>query len=228
VKLSKGFSLIEIMVAMVLLSMVVLVSTQAYSIFSDKWDGRLGHFNQTLSEAKSLVLVQRAIDGIVPYVVFNEQSQPRLYFEGNRNGFVAVTNTPVFTVGQAAVIRLEAKQLSDFGFELTYQEWSMEDSLLLKTDQELDFGRNIKLFDNQSDILFRYYGWPSAKDKSNAGDIFSKPVTPEWFSDYNSLERGLQPNKISISLSGDNGDREFIYNLSSLESYQLSRYGDGE
>lgn len=221
-----GFSLIEILVAMVLLSMVVLVSSQAYSIFASKWDGRLGRFNQTLSEAKSLTLVQRAVDGIIPYVAFNAKDKPKLYFEGNRNGFVAVSNSPVFAPESAAVIRLQAEQLSDFTFMLTYQEWPMV-SPLLKTDQPLAFGRKITLFTHQENILFRYFGWESAKAKNqNTGDIFAPPAQKEWFNEYNSLERELQPHKIAIMLSSERGEREFIYRLNEYESYQLSRYGD--
>ena len=89
------------------------------------------------------------------------------------------------------------------------------------------FGRKITLFSQQSDILFRYFGWESLQAKSKtADDIFSQPIQAQWFNDYNSLERGLQPNKIAILLTGQSDKREFIYPLSESESYQLSRYGE--
>ena len=57
-KYDKGFTLVEMLVSMVLLSMVLLIASSAYSMFSERWNGRLGHFNQSVAQAKNLILVQ--------------------------------------------------------------------------------------------------------------------------------------------------------------------------
>jgi len=227
VKTSQGFTLVEMLVSMVLLSMVLLIASGAYSMFSDRWSGRLGHFNKTVVQAKQLILVQEALKSIVSYVVTNDKEQAKFYFEGNRNGFVAVTLRSVFSPKSAAVMRLQVTQNDDFTYNLSYQESAMTEQLLTKAKQSLNFSNPIILFDNLTEINFQYFGWPSTQDKNWTIDsIIPKPEPPTWFNEYNSLALNLQPDQIKIAFTTEQGNYSLQAKLTSSVPGVLTSYTD--
>lgn len=204
---SKGFTLVEMLVSMVLLSMVLLIASGAYSLFSDRWNGRLGHFNKSVIQAKQLILIQEALNSITSYVVNNDKEQAKIYFEGNNNGFVAVTLRSLFSPETAAVMRIQIAQNPNFTYRLTYQESPMTSQLLTSTTQVLNFSPPIVLFDQLTRVNFQYYGWPSSKSKNWTIDsAVAKPKPASWSNQYNSLVTNLQPDEIRIELSNAGGD----------------------
>lgn len=203
----KGFTLVEMLVSMILLSMVILIGSGAYSQFSERWDGRLGYFNQVSTQAKNLILVQEILDSIVPYVVTDNDNQARIYFEGNRNGFVAVSLRSLFNPEMSAVIKLSVLQQDDFTFTLIYQESVMDQQLLTNAQQEVNFGQEIILFNDLKEINFSYYGWPSIADKTWSIDSITDTQKPmRWSDNYNSLDSSLQPEEMKITFSSEQGD----------------------
>lgn len=224
---NKGFTLVEMLVSMVLLSMVLLIASSAYSSFSSRWDGRLGHFNRTAMQAKQLILVQEALNSIVAYAVTNESAQAKLYFEGNRNGFVAVTLRSIFTPENAAVIRMQLLQNPDFSYRLIYQESSMLEQLLTKANQPLNFSKPIVLFDNLSKVDFQYFGWSSRESKYWTIDsATAQPEPPAWYNEYNSLVKNLQPEQVKITFSNEQGDFALQAKLNSTTPGLLTSYAD--
>jgi prepilin-type N-terminal cleavage/methylation domain-containing protein len=225
VKHDKGFTLVEMLVSMVLLSMVLLIASSAYSMFSERWNGRLGHFNQSVKYAKQLILVQESLEGIISYVVTNDQAQSRMYFEGNRNGFVAVTLRSLFTPEVSAIMRLQIIQKDDFTFSLIYQEATMAKQLLIKVQQPLIFSEPIVLFDNLSQVNFQYFGWPSLASKywQEDSSIGIRPAKA-WFEEYNSLDISLQPEQVKITFTTEQGDFILQTKLSDSNPNTLFNY----
>jgi len=206
VKRNQGFTLIEMLISMVLLSMVLLIATSAYSMFSEKWNGRLGYFNRSATDAKHLILVQEVLKSIKPYVVTDDKDEAKLYFEGNRNGFVAVSLRSLFQPNKPAVIRLQVIQNDDFSFALVYQESVMTHQLLTKVTQPLDFTAAIVLFDKLKDVDFTYFGWPTLKAKNWQPDVSFELREPKvWFDEYNSIERRVFPEKVKIVFNSEQG-----------------------
>lgn len=227
VNINKGFTLVEMLVSMVLLSMVLLIASNAYSSFSNRWNGRLGHFNQSVVQAKQLILVQEALKSIVSYVVINDKSQAKLYFEGNRNGFVAVTLRSLFSPETAAVMRLQIIQNTDFTYRLTYQESSMAEQLLIKSKQSLNFSAPIVLFDNLSSAEFQYFGWPSSQSKNWTIDSAAvEPEPPSWFNEYNSLAINLQPEQVKVTFTNKQGDFSLQAKLNDSVPGVINSYTD--
>ncbi|WP_286271765.1 prepilin-type N-terminal cleavage/methylation domain-containing protein [Thalassotalea hakodatensis] len=201
-KRSKGFTLIEMLVSMTLLSMVMLIATNAYSLFSDRWNGRLGYFNQTLTTTKNLLLLQESLQSITGYVVTDNKQGAKYYFEGNRNGFVAVTLRSMFDPEVAAVIRLKFEQNEDFTFRLLYEESPMVQQMLVQVTQQLEFEHSVVLFDRVKNAEFLYFGWSSLENKNWTPDLTSmQPPQKEWLSDYNSLEKLVFPEQVSVTFT---------------------------
>jgi len=226
-KTNQGFTLVEMLVSMVLLSMVLLIASNAYSLFSDRWNGRLGHFNQSVVQAKQLILVQEALKSIVSYVVTNDKEQAKLYFEGNQNGFVAVTLRSLFSPESAAVMRLQVTQNPDFTYTLSYQESAMTEQLLISAKQALNFSEPIVLFDNLIEINFQYFGWLSTQSKYWAIDSLTpQPEPPIWFNEYNSLVTNLQPEQIKVTFKNKQGNFSLQARLTNAVPGVLNSYTD--
>ena len=205
--------------------MVLLIATRAYSLFSERWNGRLGNFNQSMATAKRLILVQEALTSIVSYVVTDENKEAKLYFEGNRNGFVAVTLRSLFNPEVAAIIRFQVIQNPDFTYQLVYQESLMREQLLIYAKQAITFTDPIVLFDDLSAIDFQYFGWPSKESKYWDYENTTNEREPKaWFNEYNSLDIKIQPEKIKVTFSSQEGSYSLLTQLTSSTPNMLYRY----
>ena len=218
-----GFTLIELLVSMALLSMVVLAGSSAFGLFSQRWDGQLGKFDATMRNAKNLMLVQNVLDGLVPYVVYSSEGRPKLYFEGNRNGFVSVSSESLYSYGDLAVVRFSVKQNDDMSFDVLYEEWPMEHDILVSLSQEISFSSPLVLFSSVDDPLFEYYGWADfdVRRKENDGE---QAIPPTWSQNYNAVKAGLSPLRARLVFSSNKGGYQISSVLMSQLPGLLSRY----
>ncbi len=221
-KKPKGFTLIELLLAMTLLSMIVMIGTSGFSLFAERWDGRLGRFNETLREGRNLMLIQDALNSILPYAVYNRDGDAMIYFEGNRNGFVAVSSKSVFSHGSFAVIRFSVKQNADFSYDVVYEEWPMEDDVLISVQQPIKFSAPIELFSSVEKPVFNYYGWPEADRRPDANR--SETSEPIWTENYDGDRALFAPIKLDFTFQNSEGTYRMIANLADGRQGLLSRY----
>ena len=78
----KGFSLLEMLVAITVLSIVIGISTYAYSLFIRQWDGHLGRFDEAQAKYQRLEWLSAALEDTLPYVVRDDEGQLGFYFLG--------------------------------------------------------------------------------------------------------------------------------------------------
>jgi len=102
----RGFSLLEMLVAVVVLSMVIGISTYAYSLFIRQWDGHLGRFDGAQAQYQRLEWLATALQDTLPYVVRDDKGELGFYFLGRDEGLTSVTMSPIFGVGEPALIRV--------------------------------------------------------------------------------------------------------------------------
>ena len=222
-KKSAGFTLIEMLVTLVLLSAIVLVGSSSYSIFSKRWDGQLGKFDRTLQDVRDLMLVESVLDSLIPYVTYDQSETPVLYFEGNRNGFVSVSEKSVFSEKIPAVVRFSVVQNDDLSFDVIYEEWPMEDNVLRSTYQKFNFDRPIKLFESVKSPTFEYFGWKSVVDREGLLDDRNlMPAT--WLPSLNSLEAGLLPERIRLTFYHNDIYSEINTTINTPRSNLLTRF----
>ncbi|QIR15145.1 PilW family protein [Shewanella aestuarii] len=216
-KIDRGFSLVELLVALTIMSLTVLIGSYAYSTFSNKWGQDLGRFNQSFYKAKQNALMPRLMRGIFPYVVENTTGNARIYFEGNSDGFVGVVQNAMFDVSTPAVVRFSVNQDPNFSYSLTYEEWLMYREVFISLEQDFDFTHQFIVLDGYSDIQFEYFGWYSNEVKARE---ISAPIGEKdrgWYRNYNSLEKGLLPEKIKVILS--NGDKKTHWEFALVDQH---------
>ncbi len=206
--LARGFSLVELLVSMVLLSAIVLLTSYSYAQFSSYWDGRLGRFDETFAELRDGWLLESILQNVHPYVVKNSQSTPVYYFEGNINGFIGVSKEAISENGTPAVIRLSLIQNEDLTFDLVYEEAPMKQSALLNLQQNIAFKRPaVTLFSGLREAKFAYFGPERA---TNDETVIPKSV---WSSEYNSAVTLEYPRRVSLNWESDQGGVRWFIEL---------------
>ena len=223
VKPHKGFTLIEMLVTMVLLSSIILIGSSAYSLFSKRWDGQLGKFDQTTQKVRDLMLVHEVLDTMIPYIVSGSDNKPGIFFEGNRNGFVGVSTKSIFDKEYQSVIRLSVVQRSDFTFDVVYEEKPMIADVLRSTQESLQFPETLVLFKGVNAPKFEYFGWSSIEDKFGVEDLVP-PKPPQWLPSYNAMNLPFPPEKVRFVFEAEGAQYELRANLAPGVPGLVSRY----
>jgi prepilin-type N-terminal cleavage/methylation domain-containing protein len=219
-RLETGFSLIELLVSMVLLSAIVLISSYSFSQFTRYWDGRLGNFDARFSQLRNVWLVEDILRNLQPYEVVNDEGLPRFYFEGNINGFVAVSAQSLSEVQTAAVVRLSLIQNDDMTFDLIYEDAPMKFEALTWLRQRPDFRQPVALLTNLKNATFEYFG----PEPRRLDDVDFQP-SDRWFGDYNSARIGSHPKKVRFNWSVDQEPMTWLVDLTQPSRGAGLRYG---
>ncbi|GGA98869.1 PulJ/GspJ family protein [Agarivorans gilvus] len=220
-KNNKGFSLVEMLVAMVLLTGVISVASFAYSQFSRYWEGSVGRFYDEFYEIRQKNIVRDIIGSVIPYVAYNKNEQSRYYFEGHASGFVGISRNSFSFPGQPAVIRVFSEQNTDFTYELIYQESPMYNSYLTSTTEQVDFTYQITIDEGLQSVAFKYYG----VTEEDVGELEQRKL--DWFNDYNALVRMTPPERISITWTDNDIEKGWYFELTKPD-ISLGRFTKGE
>lgn len=216
-KKSKGFTLIELMLATSLLMMIMFTGYYAYSLYSQKWQKRVDVFWQRTNQGIGLDAVNKLFISTVSYVVKNNDNKESIYFEGDQHHVRFISNSPIFSTG-TALVELEVVRVGDKE-RLIYRE----SNLLNKPVYTLDGFEKITqwqkqaiLFKDYSSISWSYYGWTSFADALEQANIAENVVKRELRSSYTEHELTkirILPVSIYISLVKENNQSIFNIDL---------------
>ena len=218
-----GFTLIEMLVTMSILAAVVLAGASSFGFFAQRWDGNLGNFDRSMTNSRNLMLVQEVLDNLIPYMAYDSEGRPSIYFEGNRNGFVAVSGRSLFHQGRLAVVRFSVQQNPDLTFNVLYEEWPMEDDILIDAKTAIPFYPPLILFRSVTTAEFGYFGWSDRLSKAgNGGD--QPPQPPAWFADLNSVASSVAPLKARLKFIIDEKPYQLLSVLAEQPANIIGRY----
>jgi len=153
-KRQSGFTLIELLVATVLMLSMVTIASLGFDWFSQQWTRRLSTIEQSYQNYIQQQQFETAISGIVPYMV-NKGDDFGYYFLGRKEGFTAVSLTPIFEADHPAVIRVFSEQTTN-GYQLVYEEASLKELILISSDQILPFKHRLIVTGGAAQIAFKY------------------------------------------------------------------------
>jgi len=219
----RGFTLVEMLITMVLLSSVVLIGSSAFGFFAQRWDGQLGKFDSTMQNVRDLLLVHEVLDSLVPYVAYDKGEVPVIYFEGNRNGFIGVSSRSVLEGDGFSVVRFSIAQNSDFSFDVLYEEWPMKDDILRSAQQEIPFSLPLRLFNSVDSPKFEYFGWASSEEKYGVEGIMPAGEA-KWLADYNALNKSFPPLKARLVFEKNGQVHVISAVLAAAKAGLVSRY----
>jgi prepilin-type N-terminal cleavage/methylation domain-containing protein len=201
-RLERGFTLVELLIAMTIMLVMLVLAATAYQLYNDSWQRDLSKIERSYQSFRYHELMLDAMQGILPLAV-TDQGSRAFYFLGREEGFTAVSYAPIFNSAYPAVIRVFRETNADGSYRLVYEEASLQHVVLKSAEQNLPFSRRQVIVNNVSELSFRYFGWKDIDLRMAAmGDInVSLREKPEWFEEYDSLSRRLHPQKIQIVIA---------------------------
>lgn len=215
----QGYTLVEVLVAMVILVSLMFTANYSYSMYSQFWAGRLGSFDRTMFYFRGMLQVKDTIDAALPYVVADGETGYGYYFLGREEGFTFVTAAPIFavTANDAAVVRLFREKTAD-GYQLIYEEAPLSDTLLVDLDQQLTFKYRTVLMKTTEPLHFSYYGWALREHKYEL--LVYPDKKPSWSNSYDGAQTRLQPLKVKLHI----GNEALVYQLNAGSDELLGFY----
>ncbi len=215
----KGFSLLEMLVAMTVLSMVIGISTYAYSMFIRQWDGHLGRFDEAQAQYQRLEWLAAALEDTLPYVVRDDEGALGFYFLGRDEGLTLVTMSPIFGVGEPALIRVFREPDEGDAWRLVYEEAPFAGTLLAHADQRMEFRHRLVIARRLPLPVFRYFGWADLRSRVTVDESLS--AERSWFDEYDGLVRQFHPEKIELRLGRDVAVFQFPVRVDALVTAYL-------
>ena len=197
----KGFSLLEMLVAVAVLSMVIGIATYAYALFIRQWDGQLGRFDEAQAQYQRLEWLAGALEDTLPYIVRDEAGAIGFYFLGRDEGLTLVTMSPIFGIGEPALIRVFRERDADDAWRLVYEEAPFAGSLLTRADQRMEFRHRLVIARGLPRPMFRYFGWADLQARLNGTELLG--AGRSWFDEFDGLLRHMHPEKIELRLGSD-------------------------
>ena len=195
-----GVTLVELLIAMAISTLVIGLATFSFSLFSRDWKGRSTGFDVAAAQSQRLELLSAAMESAIPWIVRNANQRYGFYFLGRPDGLTLVSFDPIFGGGGPSVVRVFREVEEGGGVRLVYEEASLAGILLAEADQNLPFKHRMVVARGLKRLEFKYYGWESMLDRVAAdADSGRRPV---WSSEFDGLRRGEHPLRIAIGLDG--------------------------
>ena len=198
----RGFTLIELMIAIAIFGLVVGIASYGYSLYSRHWEGWRGSFDRTAARYQRLDLVAMALQDSIPWAVRDDAGQVGFYFLGRDEGLTLVTGSAVFNPHAPAVIRVFREPAGGGRWDLVYEEASLEGVRLRAASQTLPFSHRMVVTHDLPRPTFVYFGWGSLDERNRAEDATGPAPAPQWYTEYDGLKRHQHPQRIAIELGG--------------------------
>ena len=212
-----GFTLVELLISIAIMSMVIGLASYGFSLFSQHWDGPRKSFDRSVGQVQRLDLVSRALGDAIPWVVRDETNRPGFYFLGREEGVTLVTASPIYAVDAPAVVRIFREPEAGGRWRLVYEEAPLSSVRLTKASQILPFQHRLIILQGIEAISFRYLGWNTGQERF--GDEVGSLVPPQWFSEFDGLVRAHQPVRVALTL----GEFETTFSMPDRTSVLLNR-----
>lgn len=199
----KGFSLIELMIATALLSLVMFTGYFAYSLYTDKWQKRADHFWHLNQNALGTEAIIRTLEAASVYVVKNQDDKYAALFTGEQTSITLVTSTGLFS-NDTALINITAIEQDNGLQSLLYKEMPLTKRLLLNYPVEPSWQYQHLLIKDITKINFQFYGWQNMQNAIR-GNLDGAELTPgeerikrRWYTSHNLQDNRVLPNKLAL------------------------------
>ncbi len=225
---STGFTLVELLIAVSILSALLFTGTYVYQMLAERWDKELGEFNNSVTISKHFSLFNNLLKGIHPFIVIDEKSdikKPAFLFIGHNKRLLSVSRTGLFNPSYPEIFRISAKQKESGLYDLIYQSVSTKKVLLLTAQQEITFDNQIILFNDLDDINFEYLGWSGFVEQSNAPET---GIKPRWRNTFSGIDHQQMPIKMLVRLNKEQNNIVFTIELDRGSLRFLTPYMDDQ
>lgn len=223
---SAGFTLVEVLVATMVLSLVIFLATFSYSLFLNTWGKKSVTNNSVINAYRSHVLVRAALESIYDYYITDPESERNglhyPYFHGEKNMIEFVTLSSIFNKGlpAAARLRLECREgAAGNCCRLIYEEMSLEQRYIRYADDKIVYDHTLIVYAGLEKINFRYYGQYKLKWNASAENY---DVIRKWQQTFAGEKRNAIPEIIELTLDTGADEITLLFPIRAGNVYKKS------
>lgn len=221
---SAGFTLIEVLIATMVLSAVVYLATLSYSMFLNVWEEKRLTDTSAINGYRSHILVRSALESIYDYYVTDPANEKKglhyPYFKGGRDTLEFVTLSSVFKKGVPAAARIRLKD-QDNGDEkyraIVYEEAPLDNAYIKYYSDNLKYSRLMAVYTGIKKINIRYYGVWETKWMPEKHDF---ETIYKWQETFDGKKKNAVPEIIEMTLITDNGDKTLFFTVRGNNVYK--------
>ncbi len=197
-----GFTLIEILVVTLILSVMVSLAFFAMGLYLRTWNSRSLGDTQTLHDYRSRTLVRNAMESVWEYFV-TDPANERIevfypFFKGKSRSVTGVTTSSVFHKGVPAIFQMRLYTGDDTTRSMIYEEAPLDNWYLRYVDESPVFSYSLVYMTQITEVRFRYYGlWEVLPLVEN--EMIPQMVY-RWQETFDGLERMAVPQIIELTL----------------------------
>jgi len=204
-KHTSGFTLIEVLIATVVLASVVALAGTSYSLYLQAWSKRAGGNERLFKEYRLNLLLKSSLESAFDYYVTDRLgARPTPFypfFLGLTDELSFVTLSSVWHKGAPALARLRLeKESADLNGRrsLIYEEWPLNDRYLAFNEISEDWPalHQAVIFAGAENIKFRYYGFLKTRyqvEREREIDVLG------WQGEFSGRKKYVLPRRIEIT-----------------------------
>ncbi|MEL0647373.1 type II secretion system protein [Pseudoalteromonas agarivorans] len=208
-----AFTLVEVLVAMVIFSLVMTLSVTSYrySLSTLTKEDK----NHKVKSLTTIKLINKQVRSLIPFIYRTEFNEQVPFFEGITKRVSFITDKPIQVDSPIAVATLRVGEKS---IEYCEAEYGL---FLLDNIAREDMGCESPIVYMQGeDIELSYFGWKDGFELSNYySEYFSIAVKPKptWTSTFSAQKRKILPLFIKISMQEQSA---IILKIPQLNSFE--------
>lgn len=205
----QGFTLVEMLVTTIILSVMVAIAFFAMGLYLKGWEAYRFGDTTAIQKYRSRSLIRDALESVWEYYVtdpLNERSNVFYpFFKGDSEELIAITSSSVFHQGVPAVFRLRLISDDSNSFNLVYEESPLDNWYLRYNDDDYTYSFSMIYMPNVSKVQFRYFGYLEDRYIKES-DIIER--VNQWQGAFDGRYRHAVPEIIEITIS--DGDHRQI------------------
>ena len=195
-----GFTLVEVLIAMVVFSLLMVLVSSSISFSTRFWQKEHDNLSNKISEFIYTEKLSRSIASMQPYAVYVGRNRTmRLFFQGNNSQLTFVSDSGLYKQGPV-IISVRVADLEDGSQSMQIAEVSLQEFMLIH-ESDLD---DIKwqwqeLKTNLTNARFVFYGYQSLGDlRLDRTVANTNKVKMQWSNNYQGKVTGILPHKIAL------------------------------
>lgn len=229
-----GFTLIEVLLAISIFSLLMLTALFAYNFMQQNWQRNQQRQFLATQHYQQWQLLYDVLVNTYPKAVFKQpiaRQTPSIddagfYFLGKEDGYTAVTASSMQNPASAAVYRLfkEPDATNPALWQLVYEEALLTEQLLSHAGQALPFNFRRILLQGQQHIRLSYQGYLSVLQRFEQQEAGEASQAAPWHTQYDAMQTQLHPE--TWELISDNW--QWRQPLQDTANTQLVQLDDGQ
>ena len=223
-----GLTLIEMLIALVILATVMSLSSVAYSFYVTGFINSDKKFTQNMHTLKMQMAWQDQLSAAFYYMVEIAPENNRPYFIGDKQQLQWIATTSMQQPGTPALARLELHEKQLRYCEMPLNVFLPKDLAVAQQKVCEHFAVNIQTADS---IAIEYFSWVDFSQRLSAlepaeGSVPAY-VEPTWRNEHDGLKQQLLPEWVRIKLTVDDEEQQIWVWLENNDKQRFSFYGIG-